>query len=125
MYIHIYITFIGYVMSFPNFQSGNPLSHPSFICFCEDAPPPTHTPTPTHPPTPTSSPLLSSTLGNHAFTGPRASPPIDAQQVHPLLHMQLEPWGPPCILFGWWFSPWKLWGIWLVDIVLLMGLQTI
>jgi hypothetical protein len=23
--------------------------------------------------------------------------------------MRLEPWIPPCVLFGWWFSPWKLW----------------
>jgi hypothetical protein len=39
--------------------------------------------------------------------------------------MQLEPWVPPCILFGWWFSPWELWswGI-LIDIVVLpMGWQ--
>jgi hypothetical protein len=33
-----------------------------------------------------------------------------AQQGHPLLHTQLEPWVPPCVLFGWWFS---LWGYWL------------
>ena len=26
-----------------------------------------------------------------AFTGPRASPPIDAQQSHPLLHLR-QPW---------------------------------
>ena len=45
-----------------------------------------------------------------AFTGPRASPPIDAWQGHPLLHMQLEPWIPPFVLFGWWFSPWEVWG---------------
>jgi hypothetical protein len=39
--------------------------------------------------------------------------------------MQLEPWVPPCILFGWWFSPWELWGYWLVHIVFPpMGLQT-
>jgi len=39
--------------------------------------------------------------------------------------MQLEPWVPPCVLFGWCFSPWELWGVWLVHIVvLLMGLQT-
>ena len=39
--------------------------------------------------------------------------------------MQLEPWAPSCILFGWWFSPCELWGVWLVDIVVLpMGLQT-
>jgi hypothetical protein len=42
----------------------------------------------------------------------RASPLIDAQQGHPLLHMQLEPWVPPCVLLGWWFRPWELW---LVD----------
>ena len=57
--------------------------------------------------------------------GPRASLPIDVQQGHPLLHMQLEPWVPPCVLFGWWFSPWELWGYWLVHIVVPpMGLQT-
>jgi hypothetical protein len=39
--------------------------------------------------------------------------------------MQLEPWVAPCVLFRWWFSLWELWGIWLVDIVVLaMGLQT-
>ena len=55
----------------------------------------------------------SPTLQHQAFTGTRASPPIDAQQGHPLLHMQLEPWVPPCVLFAWWFSPWELqgWGL--------------
>ena len=24
--------------------------------------------------------------------------------------MELEPWVPPCILFGWWFNFWELWG---------------
>ena len=39
--------------------------------------------------------------------------------------MQLEPWVPLCVLFGWWFSLWELWGFWFVDIVVLpMGLQT-
>ena len=42
----------------------------------------------------------------------------------PLLQIRLEPWFPPCVLFGWWFSSWEHWGIWLVDIVLSMGLQT-
>jgi len=62
---------------------------------------------PSHPPTPTS--LASPTLGKWAFTGPRAFPPIDARQCHPLIHMQLEPWVPPCVLFGWWFSTQELW----------------
>jgi hypothetical protein len=53
-----------------------------------------------NPPTPTSLPLNSPTLGHPAFPGPRASPPIDARQSHPLLHIQLEPWIPPCVLFG-------------------------
>ena len=36
-----------------------------------------------------------------------------------------EPLNCPCILFVWWFSLWELWGVWLVDIVVLpMGLQT-
>ena len=42
-----------------------------------------------------------------------------------MLHMQLEPWVPPCVLFGWWFSPWELWKYWLVHIfVPPMRLQT-
>jgi hypothetical protein len=40
-----------------------------------------------------------------------------------MLHMQLE----PCVLFGWWFSPWELRGgqeYWLVHIVVPpIGLQ--
>jgi hypothetical protein len=59
-------------------------------------------------------------LGHRAFIGERASSPIDDLLGHPLLHMQLE----PCVLFGWYFSPWKLWGYWLVHIVVPpMGLQ--
>jgi hypothetical protein len=65
----------------------------------------------TNPSTPTSLSRHSPTLRHRAFTGPRASPPIDDQQVHLLLHMQLETWVPPCVLFGWWFSPWELWGV--------------
>ena len=60
-------------------------------------------------PAPASWPWHSLTLEHRAFTGPRTSP-TDVQQGHPLLHMCLEPWVPPCILFGWWFSPWELWG---------------
>jgi hypothetical protein len=39
--------------------------------------------------------------------------------------MQLEPQVPPCVFFGWWFSPRELWMYWLVHFVLPpMGLQT-
>jgi hypothetical protein len=65
---------------------------------------------PTHLPTSTFLPWHSPTLGHSVFTGPRVSPPIDVRQGHPLLHMQLESWIPLCVLFGWWFSPWELWG---------------
>jgi hypothetical protein len=56
----------------------------------------------------------------------RASPPIDDQQGHPLLHLWLEPWVTPCVLFGWWFSSFELGGGgWLVGIVVLLTeLQT-
>jgi hypothetical protein len=64
----------------------------------------------TNPPTPVSWSWHSPILGHRAFTEPRTSPPIDDRQGHPLLHMQLKPWVPPCVLFGWWFSPWELWG---------------
>ena len=51
---------------------------------------------------------------------------MDVQQYRSLLHMQLETWVPPCVLLDWWFSPWELRGIWLVDILVLpMGLQTL
>jgi hypothetical protein len=67
----------------------------------------------THPPTPSALPSQSPTLGHWAFTGPTVSPPIDSRQGHPLLHMQLEPWVSPCVLFDWWFSRRALWGVWL------------
>ena len=53
----------------------------------------------------------SPTLGYRVFIGPRASPPTYVWLGHPLLLMQLEPWVSPCILFGWWFSPWELWEV--------------
>jgi hypothetical protein len=67
---------------------------------------------PNYRPTPVSLPSHSPTLEHQAFTGPRASSSIEAWQSHPLLHMQLEPWVPPGVPLGWWFSHWELWGIW-------------
>jgi hypothetical protein len=80
---------------------------------------------PTHPPNPASTSWHSPILGLQAFTGPRNSLPVKVLQDHSLLHMLLEPWVPSCVHFGWWFSPYKLWQVWLVDIILLrLGLQT-
>jgi hypothetical protein len=42
-----------------------------------------------------------------------------------LIHMKLEPWVPPCVVFYWWFSPRELREYWLVHIVVPpRGLQT-
>ena len=62
-----------------------------------------------HIPTPTSPPWHFPILEHWAFTGLRASPSIDARLGHPLLHMWLEPWGPPYVLFDWWFRLWEFW----------------
>jgi len=70
------------------------------------------------PSTPLLTPLTFPYTGGPTLAGPRASPSTGAQQGHPLLQMQLEPWVSPCIVFGWWFSPWELW---LVGIVVHMG----
>ena len=51
------------------------------------------------PPTPASRSWHSPILGHITFTGPKASPPIDGQLGHPQLHIQLEPWVPPCVFF--------------------------
>lgn len=44
---------------------------------------------------------LSPSLGKCAFMGPRAFPPIEAGQCHPVLHMWLESWVLSCVLIGW------------------------
>jgi len=106
------------MLPFSQFSLQKPPIPPPTPCFYEGVP------SPTHPLPPTSPPWHPPTLGHQTFTGPRPSPPIDAGQGHPLLHKQLEPWVHPCALLGWWFSPWELWRVWLVDIVLPMGLQT-
>jgi hypothetical protein len=79
----------------------------------------------TNPLTPNFLSWHSHTLRHQTFSGPRVSPPTDAQLGHPLLHMQVKPWVPPFVPFGWWFSPWELWGYWLFYIVVPpMGLPT-
>jgi hypothetical protein len=85
-----------------------PQSHPPSPYLYEGAPPPTHSRLPT---------LAFPTLGHRTPSDPRASPPTDVQQGHPLPHMWSEPWVPPCVLFGWWSSSWELQGVWLINIV--------
>ena len=75
---------------------------------------------PTHPPTLSFLPDLAFPYtGALSLHRTKVSSPLDAIQGHPLLHMQLEARVPLFVLFGWWFIPWELWGVWLVDIVVL------
>jgi hypothetical protein len=103
-YYYIFFIYISNVIPFPGFPSKtHPPHQPSPL-----PPSPAHQPTHSH-----FWPWHSPTLGHAAFIWPKASPPIDVWLGHPLLHMQLKPWVPPCVLFGWWFSPWELWRYWL------------
>jgi hypothetical protein len=100
---------------------------PSWLQFCSPPPFPLLTvplPCPLLPylSTPHSLSWHSPTLGHRAFTRPRVSPLIDVPQGHHLLHMQLNPWVPPCVLFvgglvpgssgatGWFILLLLLWG---------------
>jgi hypothetical protein len=103
----IYISNIIPFISFPPYHILTPLASLRVFLY-----PPSHSHLPT---------LNSPTLGHLSTQGPRTSPPFDAWQGHPLLHMQLD----PCVLLCWWLSPWEFWWVCLVDIVVLpMGLQT-
>jgi hypothetical protein len=97
--LDIFFIYISNVIPFPGFSPEIPILSPTlfFPYFYEGA----------SPPSPTSPPWHSPTLGHGAFTRPGASPPIDG---YPLLHLLVESWVTPCVLFGWWFSPWELWG---------------
>ena len=71
--LDILFIYISNVIPFPDFPSGNLLSHLLFPCFYEGA---LHLPSYSCLP-----PLHSPTLGvgrHRAFTGPKASPPIEA-----------------------------------------------
>ena len=88
----MYLHFKCYPLSW--FPLWNPASHFTSPCFLRVLPLlPTHS-------LPHCPSIHSPTLGHRAFRGPRPSPPIDAIQDHPLLHMQLELWVPPCVLGG-------------------------
>ena len=90
----LYLHFKCYPLSWsPHWKAPIPFFHPLL----------------TNSPTPTSLSCYSPTLGHWALTGPRASPPIDVQQSHPLFHVWLEPLFPPSVCFGSWFSSWEIW----------------
>jgi hypothetical protein len=118
--IFFFVFFIGYFLHL-HFKY-YPLSHfpaplqkpPSYLLFpwfYDAAPPPTHSclPTLTFPYPGASSFHRTKGLFSHCC-------PIRPSCAT----YAVEPWVPPCVLFGWWFSSWELWGIWLVDITTLI-----
>jgi len=114
LFLYWIFIYISNVLSFPGFPQPINLPIPSATpCIYEGAPPPIYP-----------LPLLSLTW--HSPTLGHEPPLLlMPNKTHPLLYTWLESWVPPCVLFGWWFCPWELWDIWLVDIVVLpMGLQT-
>jgi len=113
IFLNISLVYISIVIPSPGFPYSSILSYPPLLLLLWGC-------SPTHPSTLSClSTWHSPTLGHWAFIGPRSSPPIDAQQGNPLLHMRLEPRNPPCVFFGWRFSPWELRGVCLVDVVVL------
>ena len=98
----IYISNVN--IPFPGLPSGNPPHSASMRVL-------------PHPPISAFQSWHSPTLGHRTPKGPRAAPSTDVQQGHPLPQTRPEPWVPPCVLFGWWSSPWELLGVWPVDTV--------
>ena len=41
-------------------------------------------------------------------------PGKSGKAIHPLLHVQLETWDLPHVLFGWWFCLWEIWEVLLL-----------
>ena len=99
--LDILFIYISNVISFHGFPLETPYSILPLPASMRVLPHPS-----THPPTPTSPPWHCPILRHRqALPGTRATPPTDVQQGHPLPHMWLGPWVPPCVLFGWWSSP--------------------
>jgi hypothetical protein len=108
---YIFFISISNVFPFPGLPLGSPLPYPLSPASMRVLPyPPTH-----------------SCLPALAFSYSGAS-----NTLRPLLPLMFNkvnmwpaPWVPLCVFFGWWSSPWKLWGSGLFDTVTpSMGLQT-
>ena len=109
--LDIFFIYISNVNPFPSPPKGNPLFHQPSSCFYEGVPPPTYPLLPPHPgiplhwdiePSQDQRPLLP-LMPNKAILYYICS------LSHGLLH----------VYSGWWFSPWELWVVWLIDIVVL------
>jgi hypothetical protein len=93
--LDILFIYISNVVPFPDSPLRTSLSHSLSLCFYKGASPLIHSLLPPCPHIPlhwASSLYRTKGLSSHC----------DAQQGHPLLHMQLEPWVSPCVLLGWW-----------------------
>ena len=57
--------------------------------------------------------LTSHFPGHQVSIGTSTSFPIEARQGSTLLYLQQRSSTSPCMLFGWWLSPWELLGVWI------------
>ena len=62
---------------------------------------------------------------SRVFTGPRASPPIDAQQGHPLLHMKRDPWLVVLGALGVLVSPFHFYWILCMSNLMMLSLSSV
>jgi hypothetical protein len=106
------------IIPFPGFFPGNPLSNSPTPCFYEGV-------SPTHSPT---HPLAPYCPGIPLHWG--IKPSQDQWLLLPMMHYKAIHWyiwgwshGFLHVYSGWWFSPWEIWGVWLVEVVLPMRLQ--
>ena len=107
MLLLIYLFAFQMLFSFPVSPPQTPDPIHLQLCLYEGAPPPTH-------PLLLHCPSISLCWGIKPPQDQRLPLTLMPDKVY-LLDMQLEPWVPSCVFFGWWFSPWELWVIKLVD----------
>jgi hypothetical protein len=109
---------ISSVVPLSSFLSTTSSSYPPLLCLYEGAPAPTHP------------------FQLHLSSIPLCwgiKPPQDQRPSLPLMPDKATlcyicSWSHGSVhvyvLFRWWFNPWELWVVWLVDAVLLLGLQS-
>jgi hypothetical protein len=109
--LDILFIYISNIFLFPGLLFRNPLSHPLSASMSVLSHPPIHSSLPT--------PGIPLHRGIEHPQAQESLLPLMSNKAI-LCHIQ----GPPCVLFGWWSSPWELQGLWLVDTVApSMGLQ--
>jgi hypothetical protein len=97
----ILFTYSSTVIPCPSFPSKQSLSQ-ALPCFYEGAPPPIY-------PLPPHNPSILPHWGIKPLQDQGPPLPFMSDKTILCICMQLEPWVPPCVLFGWWVSHCELW----------------